>query len=178
MAYTDNGMAVTPRAIAARARRTASAIVGGPPRQRHRANEGVMWQRRRPPGAGHKLSFANGRFREGDTRGRMSATGGLHGYLLSRGVRTPEGRQSAVDQYKELVSQGSPDGLWQRALRQQIYLGDEAFVDSNQQRIEPARLAAIEIPQEHRRKPLELAKWLALCATRKEPCDGPTRKAA
>ena len=44
----------------------------------------------------------------------------------------------------------------------------EAFVKSVQQRIEPARLAAIEIPQEQRRKPVELARWLAMCATREE----------
>ncbi len=95
-------------------------------------------------------------------------TDGLHGYLLGRDVQTLEERRFAEGQYKALVSEGSAADFWRCTLRQQIYLGDEAFVKSVQQRIEPARLAAIEIPQEQRRKPVELAQWLAMCATREE----------
>ena len=92
----------------------------------------------------------------------------LHGYLLGRDVQTLEDRRIAEGRYKALVSEGSAGDFWRCTLRQQIYLGDEAFVKSVQQRIEPARLAAIEIPQEQRRKPVELAQWLAMCATREE----------
>lgn len=95
-------------------------------------------------------------------------TGGLHGYLLGRDVQTLEDRRCAEGLYKALVSEGSAEDFWRRTLRQQIYLGDEAFVESVQRRIEPARLDAIEIPHEQRRKPVELAQWLALCATREE----------
>jgi putative transposase len=95
-------------------------------------------------------------------------TDGLHGHLLGRDARTLEDRRCSQDRYERLVLDGRDDGFWQRSLRQDIYLGDEEFIDRVQTRVEPARLSKIEIPLDQRRKPMGLAQWLAACATREE----------
>ena len=58
--------------------------------------------------------------------------------------------------------------MWDQALRQQIYLGDDAFVERMQARAEPASLSNDEILLAHRCKPRTLAHWLANCRTRDE----------
>ena len=50
--------------------------------------------------------------------------------------------------------------LWNEALRQQIYLGDEAFVERMQKLADPQRKAAHEIPKAQRRTTRSLAQWL------------------
>lgn len=95
-------------------------------------------------------------------------TDGLHGHLLGRDARTLEDRRYSQGRYERLVLGGRDDGFWQRSLRQDIYLGDEEFIDRVQTRVEPARLGKIEIPLDQRRKPMGLAQWLAACATREE----------
>jgi putative transposase len=87
---------------------------------------------------------------------------------LGRHVQTLDDLLRAEKQYETLVSEGASEDFWRHALRQQIYLGDEAFVARVQQRIEPARHCADEIPREQRRKPLELGQFLAMCSTREE----------
>ena len=47
--------------------------------------------------------------------------------------------------------------LWETALRQQIYLGDEAFVERMQALAEPGRRGARELPKAQRRKGLSLS---------------------
>jgi DNA-directed RNA polymerase specialized sigma subunit len=59
--------------------------------------------------------------------------------------------------------------LWDSALRQQIYLGDDAFVERMQARAEQRRSSAREIPKVQRRKPKNsLGQWLANCDSREE----------
>ena len=54
----------------------------------------------------------------------------------------------------KLVADGSgAPSLWETALRQQIYLGDEAFVARMQARAEPQRKASPAVPKAQRRAP-------------------------
>ncbi len=68
-------------------------------------------------------------------------------------------RAQAIDRYKAFVRQGSGVASpWQEGLRQQIYLGDEAFVTRMQTRLEQADLD--EVPRAQRRPPaLPLAEY-------------------
>ena len=74
----------------------------------------------------------------------------------------------AAARYAELVAAAGETRLWDSALRQQIYLGDEAFVERMQARAGPRRSAAREIPRVQRRKPNSLHQWLASCGSREE----------
>ena len=58
--------------------------------------------------------------------------------------------------------------LWDQALRQQIYLGDEAFVERMQKIADPQRATAREIPKAQRRSIRSLAQWLGACSAREE----------
>jgi putative transposase len=57
---------------------------------------------------------------------------GLHGYLLQRPAATAADHRRAAQRYAELVAAGHGEALWDEGLRQQIYLGDETFVDRMQ----------------------------------------------
>lgn len=59
-------------------------------------------------------------------------TGGLHGYLLGRTPRSGAERRNAANRYAGLVAAAREVCLWDEALRQQIYLGDEASVERMQ----------------------------------------------
>ena len=62
-----------------------------------------------------------------------------------------------------------PDAkLWDSALRQQIYLGDEDFVERMQALAQPRNSIDPDIPKLQRRKALALAQWLASCEDREE----------
>jgi len=67
-----------------------------------------------------------------------------------------------------LVAQGQDVALWDEGLRQQMYLGDEAFVDRMQALAAPPRKAARDTPRTHRMPARRLAHWLDLCANREE----------
>ena len=56
------------------------------------------------------------------------------------------------------------------ALRQQVYLGDQAFVERMQAHAAAARLAAPEVPRPQRAEPAapSLQEWLARCGSREE----------
>jgi len=95
-------------------------------------------------------------------------TDGLHGYLLGRAVRTAADRRRAVQRYADLVASAPDVRLWDTALRQQIYLGDEDFVERMQALAEPQRTADRDIPKAQRRKARSLAQWLGGSATREE----------
>jgi putative transposase len=58
--------------------------------------------------------------------------------------------------------------LWDEALREQIYLGDEAFVDRMQKIADPQRTSAREIPKAQHRTSRSLAQWLSTCDSREE----------
>ncbi|MGH8767841.1 MAG: REP-associated tyrosine transposase [Burkholderiales bacterium] len=95
-------------------------------------------------------------------------TDGLHGYLLGRAVRSAADRRRAANRYADLVAAAADVRLWDSALRQQIYLGDEAFVERMQALAKPQNTADHDIPKAQRRKVRSLAQWLGSCETREE----------
>ena len=95
-------------------------------------------------------------------------TTGLHGYLLGHAVRGPADHRRAAVRYTALVAAGREVRLWDDALRQQIYLGDDSFVERMQALAEPQRIGARDIPKEQRSKALTLSQWLDTCGTRDE----------
>jgi len=100
---------------------------------------------------------------------RWLDTGGLHAVLLGREVLGQADRGLAAARYADLVAagRGAPP-LWDAALRQQIYLGDDGFVERMQDLVEPQRRMAREVPRPQRSKPASLDDWLAACASRDE----------
>ncbi len=62
--------------------------------------------------------------------------------------------------------------LWAGALRQQVYLGDDAFVERMQARGTAELIATPETPPPQRAReqpqPGPLSAWLASCSTREE----------
>ena len=84
----------------------------------------------------------------------------LHGYLLGRPVRTAADRRHAGDRYARLVACVPDANLWDSALRQQIYLGDEAFVERMQALAQPRNSTDDDIPKIQRRKSRTLAQWM------------------
>ena len=95
-------------------------------------------------------------------------TEGLHGYLLGRPVRTAADRRRAAERYARLVASVPDASLWDSALRQQIYLGDEAFVARMQAQGEPRNSTDADSPKIQRRKARNLTQWLGSCETREE----------
>jgi len=91
----------------------------------------------------------------------------------SRLARLPAGpagedRRRAADRYARLVASAPDASLWDSALRQQIYLGDEGFVERMQALAEPCNSTDHDIPRVQRRKSRTLAQWLASCEEREE----------
>ena len=95
-------------------------------------------------------------------------TDGLHSYLLGREVRTAADRLRGTSRYAALVESVAKTPLWDSALRQQIYLGDEAFVERMQALAQPQNSADPDIPKVQRRKARSLEQWLRSCPTREE----------
>jgi REP-associated tyrosine transposase len=95
-------------------------------------------------------------------------TNGLHGYLLGRAPGGASDRRRAANRYAQLVAAARGVRLWDEALRRQIYLGDEAFVERMQNLADPKRKAAHEISKAQRRTTRSLAQWLRDCDSREE----------
>ena len=95
-------------------------------------------------------------------------TAGLHGYLLGRPARSTADQRRAADRYARLVASVPDANLWDSALRQQIYLGDEDFVERMQALAEPRNSTDPDIPKVQRAKVRTLAQWLASCENREE----------
>jgi len=91
----------------------------------------------------------------------------LYGQVLSRAPRTKADWRQAAQRYAEFVAQGKGVRLWEGALRQQIYLGDEQFVE-RMQALGDKQLNTRSIPKLQRAKPLTLAQWLKRSASRQE----------
>ncbi|MDP1647125.1 MAG: transposase [Rubrivivax sp.] len=96
----------------------------------------------------------------------------VHGALLGRTPASPAEQQQAARRYADLVATARDAPLWAGALRQQVYLGDDAFVERMQARgtaeviappATPPPLRAVVPPQ-----PRPLSEWLASCSTREE----------
>jgi len=78
-------------------------------------------------------------------------TPAVHGYLLGRDVASGRDAKRAAVRYEKLVEQGKDVRLWEDALRQQIYLGDDSFIQRMQALLEPERIRAAEVPRPQRR---------------------------
>ena len=87
-------------------------------------------------------------------------TAGLHGYLLGRPANSAADRRRGSQRYAKLVASVPDANLWESALRQQIYLGDEDFVERMQTRAHPRNSTDPDIPKVQRRKSRTLAQWL------------------
>ena len=85
-------------------------------------------------------------------------TAAVHGYVLGRDAVTNADTRRAATRYAALVASGKGVKLWDEALAQQMYLGDQTFIETMQKRIEPARAGSKEISRRQRRsmgKPIQ-----------------------
>ena len=83
----------------------------------------------------------------------------LHSQLLGRAVEGVADHVRAAKQYQAWVLAARGVNLWQDSLRQQIYLGDDTFVQAMQQRLESSQTQSKEVPKAQRRAPKTLAQW-------------------
>ena len=99
-------------------------------------------------------------------------TTGLHGYLLGREALTPSDHRRAAERYAALVAAGRDVRLWDEALRRQIYLGDEQFIERMQALVTaPSSRGAArsrDVPRAQRLQPVSLAQWLQRSASREQ----------
>ena len=77
---------------------------------------------------------------------------GLHRHLLGKSVASAQDRRRAARSYAELVAnvQQNDASFWQEALRGQVFLGDEAFVEAMQAKSAPPNRIDKEIPKAQR----------------------------
>ena len=77
---------------------------------------------------------------------------GLHRYLLGKPVASAQDRRRAALSYAELVAKAEQNdaSFWQEALRGQVFLGDEAFVEAMQAKSAPQNRIDKEIPKAQR----------------------------
>ena len=92
----------------------------------------------------------------------------LHEQLMGRPMANARDVRTACSRYARLVASAPDTSLWETALRGQVFLGDEAFVDRMLAKASPAQRAAREIPKSQRSKPKSLKHWLAHCDSRDE----------
>ncbi len=95
-------------------------------------------------------------------------TDGLHGYLLGRPVVSAADRSLAVSQYAELLLQETDGDLWARGLRQQVFLGDDAFVNRLLEAHPSSNSGSVEVPRRQRSRPTRWPALLAESATREQ----------
>jgi putative transposase len=94
---------------------------------------------------------------------------GLHGYLLGRPVASPADRREARATYARMLEEVCDANLWQSGLRQQVFLGDEAFVGRTLDRLQSVRgrtPRADGVPKGQTRRPASLDRLLAGSADR------------
>jgi putative transposase len=71
---------------------------------------------------------------------------------------------AAASRYVILVAQGTDVKLWETALRQQIYLGDDSFIARMQSLLDPQRKLDVDVPHVQRQsKPMSITDYLASC---------------
>jgi hypothetical protein len=98
-------------------------------------------------------------------------TAALHAYLLGQDVDSPQATARAQKLYAAHEACGHGVTLWNQALNQQIYLGDNDFVQRMLDAAEPAAAQSREVPKAQRPKKtmkLSLAQWLAQGPSREE----------
>ncbi|MBA4260929.1 MAG: transposase [Comamonadaceae bacterium] len=90
------------------------------------------------------------------------------GYLLGEEASTGALAQKAGRAYADLVAAGKDVALWPDHLRQQMYLGDEAFVLRMQALASDRAVSDREIPKAQRASPKTLQDWLNTMPSRDE----------
>ena len=88
------------------------------------------------------------------------------GYLLGEDAATDALAQKAGQAYADLVAAGKDVLLWPDHLRQQMYLGDAAFVLRMQALASDRAVSDKEIPKAQRASPKSLQDWLGLMPSR------------
>jgi len=77
----------------------------------------------------------------------------LRGLLLGRVVATSIDTLTAQSLYRQFVHEGLDDRLWERGLRQEIYLGGSDFIETVQARIRDAQANSKDIAASQSRHP-------------------------
>lgn len=95
-------------------------------------------------------------------------TAGLHGYLLGHPVRDAADERRAAKRYAALVESAPDLQIWADGLRQQIYLGDEQFVERMQALMAASRAGDHDIPKPQRLPGKPLHAWLEQASSREE----------
>jgi REP element-mobilizing transposase RayT/AraC-like DNA-binding protein len=90
---------------------------------------------------------------------------GLHGYLLGHPVAGAQDRCRAARRYAALVAKADAGdaSFWQGALRGQVFLGSEAFVERMLALSAPQRVVHREIPRRQRHLPWSWQDCLEHC---------------
>ncbi len=92
----------------------------------------------------------------------------VHRKLLQREPRGPADRRRAAARYAELVADTAVPSPWDEGLRQQIFLGDEAFVANALARLPSTAARASDIPRPQRQLP---ASWAQFLSNAGQDCD-------
>lgn len=88
-------------------------------------------------------------------------TGAVHGYLLGRDPENAADRRRAAQRYVTHVAAGKGVKLWDEALKGQIFLGDDRFVERMQALMAADRASDGNIPRPQRhRSPSPIAQYL------------------
>jgi putative transposase len=97
-------------------------------------------------------------------------TDGLHGYLLGRAPASARDRSTAVRRYAALVQKVTREDadLWKTGLRQQIFLGDDHFVDDMLAKAAPPTGRVRDVPKAQRVRSRDLADWISEAGSREE----------
>lgn len=93
---------------------------------------------------------------------------GLHGHLLGYPPAGPKDRRCAAQRYAALVGEARSEDatFWQEALRGQVFLGDEAFVERMQALAAPHLVADKQIPKAQRHRLRTWQDCFAQCGDR------------
>ena len=83
-------------------------------------------------------------------------------------MTTAADHAAAAAAYAELVAAAPVGSLWDKALQQQIFLGDDAFIARMQALAAAPLLGSQQIPLPQRSMPVTLSEWLERCETREE----------
>ena len=97
--------------------------------------------------------------------------------VIAGALTTAADHAAAASAHAELVAAAPVGSLWDKALQQQIFLGDDAFIARMQALATAPLLGSPQVPLPQRNMPLTLAEWLERCATREEALidDGPPK---
>jgi putative transposase len=85
---------------------------------------------------------------------------GLHRMLLEREPRNAADRRRAAARYAALVANADLPSPWDDGLRQQLFLGDDAFVARSLAQASPAATRSREVPKAQRKLPATWASYL------------------